>query len=327
MKAPAFWHTGGWPAVALTPASWLWRLGGVLRAATATAYRPAVPLLCVGNVTAGGAGKTPTVLALAAELLARGCRVGLLSRGHGGRLTGPVTVDPEIHTAADVGDEPLLLAALAPTVIARDRAAGARRLEALGVEAIVMDDGLQNPSLAPTLSLLVIDGAAGLGNGSIIPAGPLREPWEAALAKATAVILIGDDPTGITGRVGGQRPVLQARLEPAASAQDLRGRRVFGFAGIGRPEKFRETLESLGAEIAGFRALPDHHRYRPMEVMDLVETAAARGAIPVTTAKDAIRLPSEARAMVTVVEVSLVWRDPAAVSRLLDQWLGIGGTT
>ncbi|SDF78596.1 tetraacyldisaccharide 4'-kinase [Thalassobaculum litoreum] len=317
MKAPAFWATGGWPALALTPASWLWRVGAGLRKATTTPYRPSVPLICVGNATAGGAGKTPTVLAVAGDLLARGRRVGLLSRGHGGRLTGPVRVDPARHAAADVGDEPLLLAGTAPTVIARDRAAGARLLEQIGVDVIVMDDGLQNPSLAPTLCLLVVDGGAGIGNGRLIPAGPLREPWRDALEKSDAVVLIGEDRTGIAARIGDGCPVLRAVLEPAPAALALRARRVLGFAGIGRPDKFRETLTGLGAEIVGFRAFDDHHPYRPLEVMELVERAVAENAIAVTTAKDAVRLPAEARAMVTVVDVSLAWRDPAAARAVL----------
>lgn len=319
MKAPGFWTTGGWPAVALTPASWLWRLGAGLRRAVTTPYRPAVPLICIGNATVGGAGKTPTVLAVTGDLLARGRRVGLLSRGHGGTLTGPVRVDPARHGAADVGDEPLLLAALAPTVIARDRAAGARLLEQIGVDIIVMDDGLQNPSLAPTLSLLVVDGGAGIGTGRLMPAGPLREPWSDALEKADAVVLIGGDRTGIAGLIADRRPVLPAVLEPAPSALTLRTSRVLGFAGIGRPEKFRDTLTGLGAEIVGFEAFDDHHPYRPLEIMELVERAVAKNAIAVTTAKDAVRLPPEARGMVTVVDISLAWQDPAAVTALLDR--------
>ncbi|MDF1793821.1 MAG: tetraacyldisaccharide 4'-kinase [Thalassobaculaceae bacterium] len=319
MRAPGFWENGGWQATALTPLSWLWRLGATLRRSTTTPYRPGVPLICVGNVTAGGAGKTPTVLAITAELAVRGKRVGLLSRGHGGRLSGPVRVDPTLHTAGDVGDEPLLLATAAPTVIARNRAAGARMLEQIGVEIIVMDDGLQNPSLAPDLALLVVDGGTGIGTGQLIPAGPLREPWDAALDKAAAVVVVGADRAGVAARVGGRRPILSAVLEPAPSAHALRGRRVLGFAGIGRPEKFRETLTGLGAQIVGFEAFDDHHPYTPLEIMALVERAVAQDAMPVTTAKDATRLPAEARSMVTVVEVALSWRDPLAVGALLDR--------
>lgn len=327
MRAPGFWQTGGWRAAALTPVSWLWRLGAGLRRSAASPYVPRVPLICIGNVTAGGAGKTPTVLAVATELIARGVRVGLLSRGHGGRLMGPVVVDRAIHSAADVGDEPLLLAALAPTVIARDRAAGARLLEELGAEAIVMDDGLQNPSLVPTLGLLVIDGGAGLGNGRLIPAGPLREPLDSALEKAAAVVVVGADRAGVAAKIGGRRPILSGLLEPAPAALALQGRRVLGFAGIGWPEKVRGTLVDLGAEVVGFEAFDDHHPYTPDEIMALIERAAAADAFPVTTAKDAARLPPDARAMVTVLDVTLTWRDPAALTGLLDQFVGIGGTT
>ncbi len=326
MKAPAFWWSGGWPAAALRPLALLWRVAGAARSLVTRRYHPKVPLICVGNAVVGGAGKTPVTMALAADLVARGRRVGLLSRGYGGTLSGPVQVDPSRHRAADVGDEPLLLAALGPTVVAHDRAAGARALEALGVDAIVMDDGLQNPGIAPGLSLLVVDGGVGFGNGLIVPAGPLREPLAAALDKVAAVVVVGADRAGVEAAVAGRRPVLGARLEPTASALELSGRRVLGFAGIGRPEKFRETLVEIGAEIAGFEAFPDHHAFTPDQIMELVERAASLDAEPVTTSKDACRLPVEARAMVTAVDVSVVWRNPAAVAALLDQPLGIGGT-
>jgi tetraacyldisaccharide 4'-kinase len=319
MRAPGFWETGGWLATALTPASWAWRLGGAVRRLTTAPYRPSVPLICVGNAVAGGAGKTPVVLALAAELLGRGLPVGLLSRGHGGRRAGPLLVDPGVHSAGDVGDEPLLLAGLAPTVIARDRSAGARLLEDQGVAAIVMDDGLQNPSVSPDLSLLVVDGGAGFGNAHVMPAGPLRESVGSALDKVAAVVLVGEDRSEVAATVAGRRPILAARLVPSAAAERLRGRTVFAFAGIGRPEKFRETLIDLGADVVGFESFPDHHPYRDMEVMELVDRAAALGAELVTTSKDSVRLPPEARPMATVVEVSLLWRDPAAVARLLDR--------
>ena len=326
MKAPEFWTTRDWRAHALRPASMLWRLGGAVRRTLASPYRPSVPLICVGNAVAGGAGKTPVSLAVAVDLIGKGHRVGLLSRGHGGRLAGPVQVDRSMHGADDVGDEALLLAAVAPTVVARDRAAGAKALEAQGVDVIVMDDGLQNPNVVPTLSLLVVDGGVGFGNGLVIPAGPLREPLDAALEKVAAVVLVGEDRADAVGAIAGRRPVLGARLEPSPAALELAGRRVYGFAGIGRPEKFRETLDELGAEVAGFHAFADHHPFTPDEIMTLVERAARREADLVTTAKDAVRLPPEARPMVTVVDVALVWRDPSAVAELFGQSVGIGGT-
>jgi len=314
VKAPAFWIEDGPMARLLAPASALWTAAGRARRMTATPYRPSVPLICVGNAVAGGAGKTPVALALAAEVRALGLRVGFLSRGHGGRERGPLRVDPVLHAADAVGDEPLLLARSAPTVIARNRAAGARLLELEGIDVIVMDDGLQNPSVEPTGALLVVDGGAGFGNGRVMPAGPLREPLADALARVDAVALIGDDRCGVAAAVGGIRPVVRARLEPLPGTERFAGTRVLGFAGIGRPSKFAESLAESGAEVVEMVGFPDHHRWRPDEVMALVERARALGAIPVTTEKDAVRLPREARGMAEVFPVALVWRDPGPIS-------------
>lgn len=317
MKAPEFWATDGPLPRLLSPASALWTAAGRLRRTVTTPYRPTVPLICVGNAVAGGSGKTPVALALAADARALGLRVAFLSRGHGGRARGPLRVDPVLHGADLVGDEPLLLARSAPTVIARDRAAGARMLEGLGVDLIIMDDGLQNPSVAPTGSLLVVDGGAGFGNGRVMPAGPLREPLVDALSRVDAVALIGDDRYGVAAAVGGSRPIVRARLEPLPGTERYAGLRVLAFAGIGRPSKLAESLAEAGAEVAELRAFPDHHRWRPEELMALFERARALDAVPVTTEKDASRLPHEARAMVQVFPVALVWRDPGPVAAWL----------
>lgn len=317
MRAPEFWHRSGYPvAELLTPLSWLWTLGARLRRAAARPWTAPAPVICVGNLVAGGAGKTPVALDLGARLTRAGKAVRFLTRGHGGALAGPVKVDGLRHTAAEVGDEALLLAGIAPTWVARNRLAGAEAAAADGAQVIVMDDGFQNPTLAKTLSLLVIDGGYGLGNGLVMPAGPLREPLADGLARARAAVLIGEDEHGVLGRLGGAT-VLRADLVPGSEAAALSGKPVFAFAGIGRPRKFFATLERIGARVVGTRAFADHHPYTAGDVASLLREAKAAGATPVTTAKDAVRLSPEARAEIAVLTVRLAWRDEAALINVL----------
>ena len=263
----------------------------------------------------GGAGKTPVALGIAGRLAAAGHRPHFLSRGYGGRLRGPVRVDPAVHGAGDVGDEPLLLARAAPAWIARNRAAGAFAAAEAGASIVVMDDGFQNPSLAKDAAILVADSAVGYGNGRVFPAGPLREPAEAAHARADALVVIGGPGRALPNGL----PRFEARLVPAPGSERLAGAAVFGFAGIGRPTKFAETLRELGARLVGFRAFPDHHAYRPEEAAALLEEAAALGARCVTTEKDAIRLPAAIRAAIETVAVTVEWRDPGELDRLLQE--------
>jgi tetraacyldisaccharide 4'-kinase len=275
-------------------------------------------VICVGNLVAGGAGKTPIAIAIAERLIARGKAVHFLSRGYGGREKGLLRVDPARHAAADVGDEPLLLARIAPAWVSRDRAAGAAAAVAAGAQIIVMDDGFQNPGLAKDLSLLAVDGGYGFGNGRVMPAGPLREPLAAGLARADAVALIGTDQCGVADRLPPSLPLLRAVLAPIAAA--LAGRRVFAFAGIARPEKFFATLQSMGCVLAGRRAFADHHAYGEAEVAALIEEARHADAVPVTTEKDAVRLPPALRAGIETLPVAIRWRDEAAADRLLARF-------
>ncbi len=326
MRTPGFWYGSGGPAGAalgwaLAPLGALYGLAGRLRMASGRPERAGAPVICVGNLVAGGAGKTPVCIAVAEALRARGAVPAFLTRGHGGRERGPLAVDPGTHDSAAVGDEALLLAAHGPCWVARDRPAGARAAVAAGASVLVMDDGFQNPSLAKDLSLIVVDGAVGFGNGHLVPAGPLREPVARGLARAGAVVVVGEDRAGVERRVAGALPVLHARLEPAEEARALAGRTVLAFAGIGRPGKFFATLEALGARVVERAAFADHHPYRPEEVLALSDRAAALGALPVTTAKDAVRLPDDLRALVRVVPVRAVWREPAALDRLLSPFL------
>ncbi len=320
MKAPAFWYRP--PSVAaalLSPVAAVWAAVGRAKLGRA-GFRPGVPVVCVGNLVAGGAGKTPVVLDLMARLRGMGVAAHSLSRGYGGRLEGPVRVDPGCHGAAEVGDEPLLLAAGGPAWVARDRAAGARAMVAAGAQAIVMDDGFQNPALAKDLSLVVVDGAVGFGNGRVIPAGPLREPVGDGLARAQALVLVGEDRAGVAGTVGGRVRVVRARLVPdPAVAVGLRGKPVLAFAGIGRPGKFFDTLREIGADVVEAVPFPDHHPYTGAEVEGLLAQADRLGAVPVTTAKDAVRLPPGSRDRVAILPVALAWEDEGAVTALLEQ--------
>ena len=318
MRTPEFWQRGGSLPVLLAPSAMLYNLAGQLRRGLTRAARASVPVVCIGNLTAGGAGKTPVTLAVVRHLMRAGRRVHILSRGYGGREVGPVAVDRHRHGVGEVGDEALLLADAAPTWVAHNRLAGARAAVEAGAQIIVMDDGLQNNSLAKDLSLLVIDGGYGFGNGRIIPAGPLRESPARGFARADAVVLV-EDPAArnVAIRRTNGLPWLDARLVPDDAATRLVGRPVMAFAGIGRPQKFFATLQALGCRLAGGQAFADHHVYRPDEIMQLVELASQLGAELVTTTKDMVRLPADARAMVTAVAITLEFDDAGALDRLL----------
>jgi tetraacyldisaccharide 4'-kinase len=317
MRAPEFWQRGGLAAALLGPLSLAYSAAGSLRERAATPWRAPVPVICVGNVTVGGTGKTPTALAVARVLRAWNLHVSFLSRGYGGALRGPVLVDPATHDARAVGDEPLLLAQCAPTWVAHDRKDGARLAIADGADVLVLDDGLQNPALRKDLNLVVVDGETGFGNGRVLPAGPLREPLARGLARAHAFVLVGPDRAGLRTGLAAHAPVLSASLTPDATARTLAGRKVHAFAGIGRPEKFFATLDALGARRAASHAFADHHPYTEAEIARLIGAAAADHAIAVTTAKDLVRLPAATRAQVTAVNVDLVFEDAAELERLL----------
>ncbi|MFM8678640.1 MAG: tetraacyldisaccharide 4'-kinase [Alphaproteobacteria bacterium] len=304
MRAPEFWLRECWQARLLAPAAWLYGRAAMLRERHAHPVAPPVPVLCIGNLTAGGAGKTPVAIAAARLLLAAGRRPFFLSRGHGGALAGPLRVDPARHASSDTGDEPLLLARVAPAIVARDRVAGARLAAAEGADCIVMDDGLQNPSLAKTLRLVVVDGATGFGNGRAMPAGPLRAPLAHGLSLADGFALVGVDRRGLAASVAARAPVLRATLEPSAEdAARLRGRRLLAFAGIGRPAKFFATLEGCGAELVAREGFADHHPYREDEVAALRARAEAIGAALATTEKDMVRIPPSQRRGILVLPV------------------------
>jgi tetraacyldisaccharide 4'-kinase len=314
---PGFWRRDGVLARLLSP------LAAVTAAVTARrvarpGWRAAVPVICCGNVTIGGAGKTTVALDLGARLAARGRAVHFLLRGYGGSSRGPHRVTAG-DTADRVGDEALLLAAVAPTWIGADRAASARAAVDAGAQLLVLDDGLQNPGLCKDLSLLVVDGASGFGNGRVLPAGPLREPVAAGAARCQAVVLIGPDHAGVAAML--PLPVLRAVLCPGPEITALVGRRVLAFAGIARPEKFFAMLAEADVVVAGTVSFPDHHPYAPADLRRVLDAAAGLDAVPVTTPKDAVRLPDAFRDRIGVVGVSLAWDDPAALDALLARVL------
>lgn len=317
MRTPDFWKRNDrlsrLAVTLLSPAGGLYGVAVAWKAMNAKPWRAPVPVVCVGNLTAGGTGKTPVAIAVAHELRAHGRRPFFLTRGYGGQARGPLLVEPE-HGADDVGDEALLLAAVGPTVVSRHRPSGARLAFARGADSIVMDDGHQNFSLAKNLSLVVVDAAEGFGNGRLLPAGPLRETVRAGLQRADAVILMGDGEMPLEGFSG---PVLRARLE-AVEGPALKGMRVVAFAGIGRPEKFFRTLRSLGTIVAAEMPFGDHHAYRKEEIAALKVRALAENALLVTTEKDFARLGAAEREGIAVLRVKAVL-DRQALAPLLDR--------
>ena len=294
MREPGFWWRDGGPTAALlAPAGWLY--GQVAaRRMDRTGASAGVPVICVGNFTHGGAGKTPTAIALAAMLQGAGERAVFLSRGYGGRERGPHLVDAQTDKSVDVGDEPLLLARAAPTVIARNRPAGAALAKTQGASVIVMDDGLQNESLAKDFTIAVIDARRGLGNGRVCPAGPLRAPLDAQLARTDALLVVGDGDKDAVPDVAKHLPVFRARLVPdPAEVASLKARKVLAFAGIGDPEKFFAGARAAGIAVAEQAAFPDHHRLTPEEAAGLMMRADAKGLALLTTEKDRARMTGD----------------------------------
>ncbi|HRF07615.1 MAG TPA: tetraacyldisaccharide 4'-kinase [Xanthobacteraceae bacterium] len=294
LRAPHFWwRKPGASAALLYPVSAIYGVIAARRLAR-PGYKPKIPVLCIGNPTLGGAGKTPTAIAVATYLKAQGRNPYFLTRGYGGKLKGPVLADLGKHDARAIGDEAPLLAAVAPTIIAQDRAAGAQLAEANGAGVLIMDDGFQNPSLEKNFALLVVDGAKGIGNGLPFPSGPLRAPLGAQLRRAEAVLVVGAGEAGERAAALASKTglvVLRGRLaaQPEAAAQ-LSGMRVLAYAGIGAPEKFFRSLEEAGAVVAARRSFGDHHRYTAKDASSLLAQSVRTGLQLVTTEKDAARM-------------------------------------
>lgn len=317
MRAPAFWNNKNSISTVLTPLSGIYRRCAEHKRNAVTPFKLPVTVICIGNAVAGGAGKTPTALAVGAMLKAQGVAAHFLTRGYKGKLAGPVQVDPNVHTAVDVGDEALLLAEILPTWVAHDRVAGGKAAAKAGAEFIVMDDGYQNPSLHKNIHLLVIDGAYGFGNECLLPAGPLREPAQEAVARANAVVIFGEDKKNVLRYVSPYVPLIHADLKPVYTVDFLRGKSVVAFAGIGRPAKFYQTLVDLGCNVIQMVPFPDHHNFTARDLGTLKTLAKKHDALLVTTKKDYVRLPVQMRIEVLPIQVEAQFQEPDAVWRLL----------
>ena len=317
MQAPKFWYQkAALAAWALSPLGWIYGCTTAARVKKRGLHAQ-VPVICVGNLNIGGTGKTPFVSDLAQRLLG----AQIVSRGYGGRVTGPVLVDFTRHTAADVGDEPLLLAAFAPTWVAKNRAAAVEAAQASGARVILMDDGFQNATVSKDLSILVVDAKRGFGNGFCLPAGPLREPISAGLKRADLLVLIGTPLDGATflQRYEITIPYVQANLQPLATGMTWQGARVMAFAGIGHPEKFFTSLRDVGANIIDSQALDDHQPLTESLMVRLSARAKAASAQLVTTEKDAVRLPKSWQGQVLTLPVRLQFLDEEPLAKVLQR--------
>lgn len=326
LKTPAFWYEQDTQAKrliarSLYPFSLAYLGAHALHQAAIRPREPDIPVICIGNLVAGGSGKTPVALGLMDMIAEHGLAGSpcFLSRGYGGTLHGPAAVDPDRHTSRAVGDEPLLLARRGPAFISRDRLAGAQHAAAAGHDLILMDDGLQNPGIAKTRRIVVIDGHKAFGNGMALPAGPLRQRAEAGVRNADAFVILGDDRHGLADRLPEGRPVFRAHLAPSPGWTPDRDALYVAFAGIGHPAKFLRTAREQGLTVAGWHEFPDHHPFTPADIERLLSDARAKGARLLTTEKDAARLPRGFSGDVPfeTLPVQASWHDPDAVRDFL----------
>jgi tetraacyldisaccharide 4'-kinase len=302
------------------PFGWIYFQLSLWRHKIARSVDIGVPVICVGNIVAGGAGKTPTVMYLG-KLLSKRLKVAFLTRGYGGAFSGPIKVNPHKHTFQDVGDEALLLSKIAPTWVSKNRLDGGLAAKLDGAQIILMDDGFQNPTIGKTFSILVFDGPYGVGNNQLIPSGPLRETLGRGMSRADAVVIIGEDLQDLQSKIPENIPLFSVTTSPIISKKLKAAKSVIGFAGIGRPRKFLETLKTLNVDIQDFVSFPDHHKFRNSEIEDLIRKASETGAQLVTTTKDFVRLPPNTINSITAMDIELNWVNQNQIKTLLEQVL------
>ncbi len=321
LKTPSFWyrhsdHAAPLQEIALTPLSWLYEAGHQINQSRYKPEKADIPVLCVGNLVSGGSGKTPVAISLM-QLITGGKiadKPHFLTRGYGGSEKGPLLVDYFHHNSEEVGDESLLLAKAAFTVVSRDRPKGAHLAKENGGDMLIMDDGLQNPSLHKDISFVVIDGASGFGNRKLLPAGPLREPLRQGFEKADAFVLIGKDKTGVLRTLPENKPVFHAHVEVPEDHKPSTTSSYVAFAGLGRPEKFYHLLQKLHLNVESWHPFPDHYNYTPADIFALIKEAKEKNATLITTEKDFQRLPEEEWGVnIAQLPINLVWEDEKAV--------------
>ncbi len=307
IKTPHFWTELSWQSVILFPVSYIWRFGHYAQQKILNTKETEIPVICVGNLTVGGSGKTPVVITLCRFLSGIGKSTSILTRGFGGKEKGPIFVSTNLHESLDVGDEPLMMAHSLDVCVSRNRPLGANHiLEKKKYDCIVMDDGLQNPTLKKDLNIAVFDGKFGIGNGFLLPAGPMRQKLEVGIQNIDLVIFNGKDETGLGQKIPPHIPIFTGELQPDEEiVEKMKNRRVYGFAGIGNPSRFFKTLNNIGADLVGEAHFADHHPYTDADLTQLYEEAMQSGAELVTTQKDWMRLPTDWRDRVLTVPVRI----------------------
>ena len=307
IKTPHFWTELSWQSVILFPVSYIWRFGHYAQQKILNTKETEIPVICVGNLTVGGSGKTPVVITLCRFLSGIGKSTSILTRGFGGKEKGPIFVSTNLHQSLDVGDEPLMMAHSLDVCVSRNRPLGANHiLDKKKYDCIVMDDGLQNPTLKKDLNIAVFDGKYGIGNGFLLPAGPMRQKLEVGIQNIDLVIFNGKDETGLGQKIPPHIPIFTGELQPDEEiVEKMKNRRVYGFAGIGNPSRFFKTLNNIGADLVGEAHFADHHPYTDADLTQLYEEAMQSGAELVTTQKDWMRLPTDWRDRVLTVPVRI----------------------
>tara|TARA_B100000686_G_C16700785_1_gene923241 strand:+ start:521 stop:1486 length:966 start_codon:yes stop_codon:yes gene_type:complete len=318
MPIPKFWEKNNILSLILTPLSFSYELLYKLRKILTKPTQLNIPVVCIGNITVGGAGKTPTAMTVAKYFLSKGLNPHFLSRGYGRKLKGTIKVNHH-HSSLMVGDEPILLSKIAPTWVCDNKLDGAKEAQKNGADVLIMDDGFQNPTIYKNLSFLVIDEGFGFGNNKIIPAGPLRERVSEAISRADGIIVI-KSPDGETKDFINYctKPTIYANLIPSEESALFEKTKITAFCGIGRPNKFYSSIQSIGAEIVSKHNFSDHHNYTPEELMEIIEDSSFNQSTPVTTEKDWVRLPEEAKKMISYIKVDLVFTNSKTIYKMLD---------